>query len=156
MGPAAALFPAARRFARPGLEKKRPDLAGCEPLTEVPDPLWVGTLEHVSIGGMPKLEEVALFHRPARTLLLFDLCFHLTAASPGMDHTLTRWLMRMNGAFDRFGPSRIARSLMRDRAQVREAVARLRALAPRRIVVAHGAPVEEDADRALESAFAFA
>ena len=123
---------------------------------EIPSPvegeiLWLGASvgDQVAVGGMPKLDEVVFFHRPSRTLFVWDLCFHIAQS----EHLPTRLFMRLNGAYGRFGPSRIARSMMRDRAAVRASVERMLAWAPERIVVAHGDVVERGGRDALQGAF---
>lgn len=146
---AARLFPEARLYGRPGLHEKRRDVTFTGVLDDAPDALWSAELDQVAVGGMPKLDEVVFFHRPSRTLFLWDLCFHITQS----DHLPTRLFMRLNGAYGRFGPSRVARSMMRDHAAVGAAVERMLAWAPERVVVAHGDVIERGGQAALRSAF---
>ncbi|WP_437608876.1 DUF4336 domain-containing protein [Sorangium sp. So ce834] len=149
LAPAARAFPGARLFGPRRLREKRPDVAFTDELGDAPDPLWSAEIDQVTVGGMPKVDEVVFFHRPSRTLFLWDLCFHITQSA----HFPTRLFMRLNGAYGRFGPSRFARSMMRDRAAVGAAVKRMLAWAPERIVVAHGDVIERGGRAALESAF---
>ncbi|WP_437927228.1 DUF4336 domain-containing protein [Sorangium sp. So ce291] len=149
LAPAARLFPGARVYGPRGLEKKRPDVAITGTLDGAPDPLWSAEIDQVAVGGMPKLDEVAFFHRPSKTLFLWDLCFHITRS----EHLPTRLFMRLNGAYGRFGPSRVARSMMRDRAAVGAAVKQMIAWAPERVVVAHGDVIERGGQAALQGAF---
>ncbi|WP_437755621.1 DUF4336 domain-containing protein [Sorangium sp. So ce1389] len=149
LAPAARLFPGARVYGPRGLEKKRPDVAITGTLDGAPDPLWSAEIDQVAVGGMPRLDEVAFFHRPSKTLFLWDLCFHITQS----EHLPTRLFMRLNGAYGRFGPSRVARSMMRDRAAVGAAVKRMIAWAPERVVVAHGDVIERGGQAALQGAF---
>ncbi|WP_437832984.1 DUF4336 domain-containing protein [Sorangium sp. So ce1153] len=149
LAPAARLFPGARVYGPRGLEKKRPDVAITGALDGAPDPLWSAEIDQVAVGGMPRLDEVAFFHRPSKTLFLWDLCFHITQS----EHLPTRLFMRLNGAYGRFGPSRIARSMMRDRAAVGAAVKQMIAWGPERVVVAHGDVIERGGQAALQGAF---
>ncbi|HTN82853.1 MAG TPA: DUF4336 domain-containing protein [Sorangium sp.] len=149
LAPAARLFPGARVYGPRGLEKKRPDVAITGTLDGAPDPLWSAEIDQVAVGGMPRLDEVAFFHRPSKTLFLWDLCFHITQS----EHLPTRLFMRLNGAYGRFGPSRIARSMMRDRAAVGAAVKQMIAWGPERVVVAHGDVIERGGQAALQGAF---
>ncbi|MBF5045017.1 DUF4336 domain-containing protein [Aggregicoccus sp. 17bor-14] len=144
------LFPEARVFRRPGLDAKRKEVRFTDLLTEQPPELWADVLAHVEVGGMPRVQEMAFVHGPSRTLLLTDLCFNVHRAP----NRLTRFFMRLNGAWERFGPSRIARGAMKDRAAVRAAVDRMLAHDFERIVVAHGDVVETGGRAALERAFA--
>ncbi|WP_437998357.1 DUF4336 domain-containing protein [Sorangium sp. So ce185] len=150
LAPAARAFPGARLYGPRRLREKRPDVAFTDELGDAPDPLWAAEFDQVTVGGMPKVDEVVFFHRPSKTLFLWDLCFHITQSA----HFPTRLFMRLNGAYGRFGPSRFARSMMRDRAAVGAAVKRMLAWAPERIVVAHGDVIERGGRAALESAFA--
>ncbi|WP_437306425.1 DUF4336 domain-containing protein [Sorangium sp. So ce388] len=149
LAPAARLFPGARVYGPRGLEKKRPGVAITGALDGAPDPLWSAEIDQVAVGGMPRLDEVAFFHRPSKTLFLWDLCFHITQS----EHLPTRLFMRLNGAYGRFGPSRIARSMMRDRAAVGAAVKQMIAWGPERVVVAHGDVIERGGQAALQGAF---
>ncbi|HZJ53257.1 MAG TPA: hypothetical protein VFD38_03895 [Myxococcaceae bacterium] len=79
-----------------------------------------------------------------------DLAFDVRTS----DHLPTRLFLRLNGVYGRFAHSRIARRMVRDRRALRRAVDRLWALAPGRLLPAHGDPVEADAPRVLAEAFA--
>ena len=144
----ARAFPAARVFGRPGLAKKRAELS-IEPLAERPPELWRGVLEHRVVEGMPKLDELAFFHAPSRTLILTDMAFNVRSA----EHAVTRWVMRLNGALGSFGPSRIARFLTKDRAALERSVDAMLEWGPERIIVGHGDVVEEDGRAILAQAF---
>jgi hypothetical protein len=148
---AQALYPQARVFRRPGLDAKRPDVRFTDLLGEAPPALWAGVLEQVEVHGMPRVQEVAFVHRLSRTLLLTDLCFNVHSA-PDL---FTRVFMRLNGAYGRFGPTRVGRRFMKDRRAVRASVDRLLALDFERVVMAHGDVVETGGRAGLERAFAF-
>ncbi|WP_437484346.1 DUF4336 domain-containing protein [Sorangium sp. So ce1014] len=149
LAPAARAFPGARLYGPRGLREKCPDVTFTGVLDGAPDPLWSAEIDQVAVGGVPRLDEVAFFHRPSSTLFLWDLCFHITQSA----HFPTRLFMRLNGAYGRLGPSRVARSMMRDRAAVGAAVKQMLAWAPERIVVAHGDVIERGGRAALERAF---
>ena len=69
-------YPKALVYAAPGLLEKRKDLRFHHVLTEESPEAWEGNLVQTLVGGMPALNEVALFHPASRTLLLTDLCFN--------------------------------------------------------------------------------
>lgn len=146
------LFPDAPVFGPPGLEKKDIGVALDGALHDEPDARWAGEVEQHFIRGLKdRVGEVAFFHRASRTLVLTDLCFHLTE----VDHFPTRLVMRLNNAYGRFGPSRLIRSQFADRRALRQSIDHLLAWDPERIVVAHGDVVERDGRAKLEEAFAF-
>jgi hypothetical protein len=93
--------------------------------------------------------EVAFLHRPSRTLILTDACFHILEA-PWRDRA--GW--RLLGVWKRFGPSLTARSiLLRDRARVAAFVERLCRWDFERIAVAHGEVLEGASAETLREAF---
>jgi hypothetical protein len=143
-------FPGARVFGPPALKSKLRGQPMPEALVDAAENPWTGTMELIPIEGMPRLAETAFFHRSSGTLWLTDLCFNIRRS----DHAPTRLLMRLNGAWDRFGPSRVSRSLVRDGRALRRSVERMLALKPTRLLPAHGDPVEERATEVLSAAFA--
>jgi len=143
-------FPDASLHAVPRVQARYPALSA-QRLGETPDAVWGGVLEQVAIGGAPRLDEVVFFHRTSRTVLLVDLCFNMRHAA----NWLTGVFLRIAGAYDCFGPSRLARSMIRDKAAVRSSVDRILAWNFDRAVVTHGDVVETGAREALRSAFAW-
>jgi hypothetical protein len=145
----AAAFPEARIFLAPGLAARRPELPAGEALDEgMPTP-FADVLPHAVFGPVRGVSEVVFLHRPSRTLILTDLCFHIREA-PWRD----RLGWRVLGAWRRFGPSRTARAvLLRDRAAVAAFVERLCTWPFERVVVAHGEVFEGASAATLREAF---
>ncbi|MDX1649045.1 MAG: DUF4336 domain-containing protein [Myxococcota bacterium] len=149
----AKAFPDAEVWLAPGLATRRPELpagrvlgdATAEPAVLAP------VLDSVVYGPVRGVAEVALFHRPTRSLLLTDALFHLTRARGARE----RWLFRALGVWGRLATSRTARyALLGDRPRVRAFADALIALEPERLVPAHGEPLEGDVAGALRTAFA--
>ena len=151
VGEAHRVFPLARLFARPWLQNRRRDLPWSDTLGEAADPLWAADIEQQFVEGAPKFEETLFFHLRSRTLVLFDLCFNL--------HHLNGWigplLMRLNGAYGRFGPSRLGRRVIEDRLALRRTIDRVLAWKPERVLVGHGEVLAENVGPAIERAFEF-
>jgi len=147
---AVANFPGARLFAPHALADKCPGLR-FERLCDAPPVLWEGALEQVRVDGAPRLAEFAFLHVASRTLLLTDLCFNVHRAR----NLRTRLALGALGAWKRFGPSRLGRSLMRERGRVRRSVDRILAWDFDRAIVSHGDIVEEGAHESLRQAFAW-
>ena len=95
------------------------------------------------------IEEIVFCHRPSRTLLLTDLAFNVRE-SPSLP---TRLWLRLNGVYGRFGPSRVARALIRDRAAARDSLDRILAWDFDRVVVSHGVVLESRGRRVLRNAY---
>ncbi len=143
---------AAPVFGPSGIEQKTPGLPLAGTLGDEADMLWKGEVEQLELAGLkPGLRELAFFHRSSRTLVLTDLCFHLNE----IEHWPTRVMMRLNGAYGRFAPSRLMKSQIKDRRALRRSVDELIAWRPERVVVAHGGVIAHDGGRRLEEAFAF-
>lgn len=144
-------FPAALLCGAPGLAEKRRDLRFHHVLTDAPPPGWPDEVLLHLFAGAPLMSEVALLHRPSRTLVLTDLVFNV---QPGPDNRarVFHWLV---GATGRFGPHRIIRLAIRDRRAARRSLDRILEWDFDRIVMSHGRVVPSGGRALLEDAFAF-
>jgi len=148
-GDVSKVYPGARLWVAPGLERKRPDLTVVAVLgDEAPDE-WKGEVDQVFFRGRPYENEMVFFHRASRTLLLCDLAFNFGpgAAAP------TRFLMRLLRSYGRFGPSALDPWLIRDRRAARQSLERILAWDFDRVVVAHGDVLENGGHEALRRAY---
>jgi hypothetical protein len=108
-------------------------------------------LDQHLVRGMPKLNEVAFLHRPSRSLLIADLAFNF-----GHDvHWLLALVMKFNGGLNRFGPSRFARSMIKDHGALRASLDRILSWDFDRIIVGHGDNVASGGREMLREAFSF-
>jgi len=142
-------FPGATLYAAPSLGEKLSGLSS-RSLRPEPDPSWADVLQQEAVGGMPRMDEWVFFHGASGTLLLVDLCFNMQR----FGNRRTGWFMRLAGAYARFGPSRLARSMMKDRAALRASLERIFAWDFDRVVVTHGDIVDTGGKSALREAFA--
>lgn len=147
----ARAFPNAEVHTAPGLRERFPGLPEGPELGDDPPELWSADLDQVWVRGAPRIEEVAFLHRASRTLLLADLAFNYRH----VESTWTRLFLRVMGAYGRFGPSRLARSLLRDRAAVRAGIDRILEWDFDRVVVPHGDVLEAGGREALRAAYAW-
>lgn len=141
-------FPDAVLHAAPSVIAKYPNIAAT-PLSDQPAPVWAGQLEQVYVQGAPRLDEFVFFHSASRTLLLVDLCFNLQKAT----RMRTRVMLTLLGAWQRFGPSRLARSMFQQKAAVRASVDQILNWDFDRVVVTHGEIIEENGRERLREAF---
>ena len=144
-------FPQARFFAAPGLPEKRPELAFDEVLGPGPPAEWAGELEQTLFGGVDYVNEVVFFHPATRTLVLTDMAFNVQQA----DNLWSQLFFRLNDAYRRFGPSRMMRRLIRDRAAARESLQRILRWDFERVIVTHGIVLQHAGKRMLRDAYAF-
>lgn len=139
-----AAFPDAQYFTA----KEAPGSEG-RPLQELSRSLAGGEVEMVHLAGIPRLNEFAFFHRPSATLILTDLAFNI-----GWEGSWwTRLFFTLNGARGRFGPTRLMRSMVEDRAALRGALLQLLEWEFERIVLSHGEVVERGGRALLAAAF---
>jgi hypothetical protein len=150
-GDVARVYPEARLWVGPGLERKRPDLAFEAVLGDEPPEEWRDQVGQVFFRGRPYENEVVFHHRPSRTLVLCDLAFNF---GPGNAWS-TRLLMRLLRSYGRFGPSKLDPLLIRDRRAARESLERILAWDFERVVVAHGDVLERGGREALRTGYAW-
>lgn len=138
-----AAWPRARLWAAPGLPEKEPDLSVDAVLGEAPPPPWASDLEPLPIGGMPRLSEWWFFHGATETLIVTDILARVGEGQP--------WFLRLWSALNGSRAGRLATprwlraGLVQDQAAAARDVAAALARRPRRLVVAHGDPLREDA-----------
>lgn len=143
-----ARYPHALLSAAPGLAEKRPELPVADELEDEAPPAWQGTIDQVLLAGVPRLNELAFFHRPSGTLIVTDLVFNVREPR-GLGTAL---VLRTMGTYRRLGQSRLWRWISRDRAALRHSVERLMTWDFTRVLPGHGEPVETDARAAMTEA----
>ncbi len=146
-----AAYPEAVLCGAPGLAEKRRDLPFVREIPAETPAEWEGVLDLVAVEGAPLMNEVAFHHRPSRTLILTDLAFHRPAGTPDG----APLFHRLVGANGRFGPHRIVRFGLRDRAAAARSLDRILAWDFDRVVVSHGVVLETGGRDRLREAFAF-
>jgi len=104
-----------------------------------------------TISGMPRLREFAFFHKESQTLILTDLAFNLGGE-------MSLWescFLRLNGAYNRFTPTRILKSLIKDQNAFCNSIQTIAQWDFKQIIIAHGTPVTQNACRTFDNAFAW-
>ncbi|HJP31025.1 MAG TPA: DUF4336 domain-containing protein [Candidatus Latescibacteria bacterium] len=146
-----AAYPQARFCAAPGVREEHPEL----PFTDVLDAdipaARSGDLEHVQLGGMPKINESVFLHTPSKTLIVADMAFN---HDRGVNFA-TGLVLRMTGCYGQFGVSRLYKLFIGDRKGMRRSVDEVLDWDFERIVMGHGHIVERDGRRILREAYAF-
>ena len=138
MADAARAFPDAAIYLAPGLAEKLPKLPTGLGLGEDPPEAWADEIDQTWLRGCPRMEEIAFFHQASRTLVLTDLCFNMQSVA-GL---LPRFFFTLTGALDRFGPSRIFKTTIKDAAALRAGIDRVLEWDFDRVVVTHGDVLE--------------
>ncbi len=139
LGTWAAAFPDARVHAPAGLSQKRPDVRIDRILGAEPESAFDGFVDELAIAGF-RLDETVLFHRPSRTLIVADLVHNIGQPT----HAWTKLYTRAMGFYDRVALSRMIRwTGVSDRSKMKSSVERLLELPFERLIVGHGAPLQD-------------
>ncbi len=140
-------WPDARALTAPGLEDKielveRAVSMGHRGSVE-------DTIHWRRIEGAPKLEEHVFVDPRDEVLVISDIAFHF------VDHPqwILRMMMRLNGVYGRFGPSRILRRLIDDDEAFGQSLDDLFQWPWDAIIVAHGENIDRDGRRLFVEGF---
>ena len=134
-------YPDAKLWAAPGLSRreqvKKAGLRIDAILSDTVPAEWASMLELIPVPGGLGFTEVALFHRPSRTLVLADLVQNFELARlPAPLRPLARLLG--NAAPSGRAPAHLRALVSAGGKQAQQAASRLVALHPERVVFAHG------------------
>ncbi len=140
-------YPDATVWAAPGLDKKRKDIAFDAELGSH-TPAWSSELDSLFIAGVPWADETVFLHRASRTLVVTDLVFNIQS----VQGWLSKWVLKMAGAYGRLAQSKMLRFATRDRAAVGRSVQQLLDWDFDRLVMAHGDIIESGAKDRLREA----
>ena len=139
-------YPDAAVYLAPALAKKRSELAGHTILDpgNAADPSWPwrDDLDTIVVDGAPRVDEVILYHRASRTLVVCDLVFHMR------EHRglFGRMFFRLLGIHGKFRQSPLWRLLLtRDRQAAAASLQPIWGWDLERVIVAHG-PIVEGSD----------
>ncbi len=134
----------------PGLRKKRPDLSVAKDLVDELDYPWNDEIKQLRVKGIPNLEEVVFFHLQSKTLILTDLAFYITSERP----LFTRLFFRLNGVYDKFGPSRIFKNfILKNKSEFKKSLDYILTWDFERIIISHGKLIEKDGKDIFADAF---
>jgi hypothetical protein len=131
-GPAREQFAAAEFFITPALQKKRASLRG-NVIQPGAEPRF-GAVQGLVLGGMPKLDELVMFHGASGTLLVTDLVFNILEYKGWQAGVM----FRLVGAHKKLAQSRMLKAVVRDRAAMASSLERLFSWDFDRVVMAHG------------------
>jgi hypothetical protein len=151
-----AAFPMARAWAAPGVVARAASrgvsLRFDHDLGPDAPPDWQGQIAQILVEGSPLHREVVFHHHASRTLIVTDLIENFEPAKVPLWFRPLIWL---GGVADPDGktPLDIRLSFRAGRAQARAAVHRMIALAPERVIMAHGRWYPQNGTAELRRAF---
>jgi len=150
--------PAAETSAAPNLRQRtqvqKEGLRLDRDLMDEPPEEWSGEIEQIVVPGAAGFREVAFFHRPTRTLILTDLIQNL---EPEKLPSGTRLFATLTGVKAPNGkaPAYLRIVVRLRRKEAKEAVSRIVAWNPERVIFSHGRWFEQDGSANLKRAFAW-
>ncbi|MAU59518.1 DUF4336 domain-containing protein [Parvibaculum sp.] len=147
----AAAFPAAKLHAAPGLAKKRKDIAFDSELGDEAPSGWAGEIDQAVMRGNTITEEVVFFHAKSGTVLFTDLVQHLPQGWYRGWRAIVAKLDLMSAP--EASVPRKFRLAFTGRRAARAALARVLEWPSEKVLMAHGAPVTQDARAFLARAF---
>jgi len=124
-----------------GLHKKLDEIAEVDAI--------VKDIVILPVQGIPKVEEYVFYHLPSRSLILTDLAFNI----PRTISTWSRLFFTLNGALDRFGPSRLMRSMIKEPDKFKYSLQQIMNWDFDRIILSHGNIVEKNAKSVFSKGF---
>jgi hypothetical protein len=144
-------YPEATLYAAPGLHQRRQDLEIDVELSDQAPSGWCEEIDLVLVTGNRITTEAVFFHRRSRTVLFTDLLQQFPPGWFGGWRGLVARLDLMTGATP--AVPRKFRVAFKDRSAARGALRRIIAWPAEKVVVAHGAPVEQGGQAFIASAF---
>lgn len=150
-----AVYPEAKLWVAPGLESKRPELPvdqviedGSNFLAEVECLLFDG-FRTFGLSGPAPLNECIFFHPENHTLVLTDTAFHFDESFP----LVTQLASRVIGGYKSLSPSVLERLATRETEKVKQAVQTVLAWDFKRVIMAHGTIIENDAKQKFREGY---
>jgi len=126
-------FPDALTYGPRILSKKRPDLQFDHYVDGPLEAPWGPDIQMTCIAGMPKIQEMVIYHRPSRTLVVTDLIFNIKQASGSL-----RWILRIMGTYQKLASSRLFQLMVRDRPAYLKSIEQILELPMEYLIMAHG------------------
>lgn len=144
-------YPQARLHAAPGLQQRRPDLPFDSELSDTTAPEWIADLDQVVVRGNAITTEVVFFHRRSGSVLFTDL---IQQFQPGWFTGWRALVARLDlmVAAEASVPRKF-RAAFVDRGAARAALRRILEWPSSKVLMAHGVPVEHDAQAFIARAF---
>lgn len=136
---AAAAFPGAKVLGPKSAAAKNPKLRIDVDIHAPAFTAAVPEFALLPLEGVPFLDETLLYHRPTQTLFGADVVLQ----ADKRDHWSWRFAARIMGCFDRVRVPPDVKKEIADKAAASRSLQALQALPIKRLVVAHGAVIEE-------------
>lgn len=147
-----AALPVAETWVCPGVEQKQPNLRIDGFLADRPPEAWADTLDQYLVCGNCFGAEVALFHKPGKTLILVDLIENIGDESTAVDWQLRFW-WAVFGMWNTPKPAPEYQMGWKDKKAAKASLERILDWDFERIIIAHGDNIDEDAQAVAREAW---
>ncbi|MFO0722922.1 MAG: DUF4336 domain-containing protein [Myxococcota bacterium] len=146
---AAAAFPKAKVVAPKSAAARNPALRIDIDLADPALNEALPELLRIPLEGVPFLDETLLYHRPTETLFGADAALWADAR----DHWSWRFAARLTGCYQRLSVPPDVRKKVVDKAAAGRSIGKLQGLSIQRLIIGHGAVVEDSALSRLTEAW---
>ena len=150
---AQAAFPRAKTWICPGVERRNSSLKYDGILGDAAPAEWLGEIDQVLVQGTRIMREVAMFHRPSRTLILVDLIENFTDATPHTGGMLKFWFKYVLRMWNNPRPAPEYRMGWSDHQAAAKSLRRILTWDFQRIVLAHGDLIDRNAREVAAAAW---
>lgn len=151
-----SVYPNAKIWVAPGLESKRQDL----PIDKVLSNGKVGNADEVEyllvegfkvfdLNGSSILNEIVFFHRESQTLILTDTAYHFDKSFS----LKTQLAARLIRGYNRLTPSLLEKIATPEKEKVKHSIQKVFCWDFRRVIMAHGSIIENDAKIKLKEGY---
>jgi hypothetical protein len=145
--------PSATLYLAPSLVRARATLPAAATLGDNAPELWSGQIGQQQLRGIGlHLDEFAFYHEASRSLILADLLFNYDDTFSPIARTVGRYVL---GSYPGCRFATAFRRLVNDRQALRAALDSILEWDFKRIVLGHGALVEQDARDVFRTAFSW-
>ncbi|NET43579.1 DUF4336 domain-containing protein [Okeania sp. SIO2B3] len=150
------IYPQAQIYAVSGLKKKRPDISIDKILDD--DEQYFGSkleyflfegLNTFLLNGLSPLNEYVFFHGESKTLIVTDIVFNFDESFP----FTTKLVSKILGVYKQLKPSFLERLGTKEKEKVRQSVQKILQRDFRRVIMAHGTIVEDDAKQKFKKGY---
>lgn len=138
-------YPLAETYICPGVERRNPNLRFDWILGDRAPYVWGNTMDQVLIRGSRYMWEVAMLHKPSKTLLLVDSIENFTDQTCGTNRVLKAWWKVVLRMWDKPKPAPEYRFGWQDKRAAKNSLNQILEWDFDKIVLSHGDNITKDA-----------
>lgn len=152
------IYPQAQIYAVSGLKNKRPDIS-IDKILDNNEQYFSGKLEYFLFEGLNTfllsgalpLNEYVFFHCESKTLIVTDVAFYFDESFP----FTTKLVSKIMGGYKQLRPSFLEQLATQEKDKIRQSVQKILQWDFRRVIMAHGTIVEDDAKQQFKKGYEY-